>query len=141
MSEHGPAYEYIEFCRNAKTLWSKLESGRWDWLGVHPKGQYVLGRPRRGGIRVYAPSIINTQPDAKEGQHGIRIQQWTGNPGTKAGGAWFKDAEQAKAAFHEKVNYYEAPERKLILAKITLIEKNTVIDEKFIVQTPSSNYQ
>jgi hypothetical protein len=141
MSENGPLYKFIEFCRNTETLWNKLQSGHWDWLGVHPKGQYVLGRPRRGGSRVYAPSIINTQLDAKEGQHGIRIQQWTGNPGTKAGGAWFTDAAQAKAAFQEKVNYYENPERGPILAKAALIEKNTVVDEKFIVQVPPSNYQ
>jgi hypothetical protein len=141
VSENGPVYEHIEFCRNVKTLWSKLESGYWDWLGVHPKGQYVLGRPRRGGSGVYAPSIISTQPNAKEGQHGIRIQQWTGNPGTKAGGEWFTDATQAKAAFQERVNYYENPERGPILAKVTLVEKNTIVDERFIVPRPPSNYQ
>ena len=44
-----PVYETISFCTNPETLWRKLEEGRWDWLGVHPKGQYVLGSPRRKG--------------------------------------------------------------------------------------------
>ena len=42
MTERGPLYQYIEFCRNAETLWHKLQSGRWDWLGRKPDGQFVL---------------------------------------------------------------------------------------------------
>lgn len=44
------AYAAIEFCSDAATLWAKIESGHWDWLGVKPRGQFVLGRPsvRRG---------------------------------------------------------------------------------------------
>ncbi len=31
-----PRYAHIEFCRNEETLFGKLKSGRWEWLGVHP---------------------------------------------------------------------------------------------------------
>jgi hypothetical protein len=60
MSDYGvkPVYEKIEFCRNAKTLWGKIQSGRWDWLGVHPNGQFVLGSPRQGkGFTMMQPLL------------------------------------------------------------------------------------
>src|ERR671912_663983 len=58
--ESGALYQYIEFCRNAETLWHKLQSGHWDWLGVHPKGQFVLGRPRRGGLTDAATYVLRS---------------------------------------------------------------------------------
>lgn len=38
-------YSVIEFCNDAGTLWGKLASHKWDWLGVHKSGKFVLGRP------------------------------------------------------------------------------------------------
>lgn len=61
MSDYGvtPVYEKIEFCRNAKALWGKIQSGRWDWLGVHPDGKFVVGSPRqrKGSTMMAAPTI------------------------------------------------------------------------------------
>lgn len=44
------AYAAIEFCSDPEVLWAKIETGHWDWLGVKPDGQFVLGKPsaRRG---------------------------------------------------------------------------------------------
>jgi hypothetical protein len=40
-----PVYRKIEFVSDPERLWGKLKGGRWDWLGVHPEGQFVLGSP------------------------------------------------------------------------------------------------
>jgi hypothetical protein len=46
MYEEGQQlYRVIEFCKDPETLWAKIESGHWQWLGIHPSGKYVLGRP------------------------------------------------------------------------------------------------
>jgi hypothetical protein len=43
-----PVYEHLSFCDSPDTLWRKLQSGGWDWLGVKPNERtFVLGAPRR----------------------------------------------------------------------------------------------
>ena len=142
MSERGPLYQYIEFCRNAETLWRKLESGHWDWLGRKPDGQFVLGRPRREvGSQVGVPSVHSVEVGAQEGQHGVRIYAWSGQPGTRPGSAWFVTAARARATFEEQVRRLEDPKQNPILGKVVLIEHGQVTDERFMVQTPPPNYQ
>ena len=97
----APLYDKIEFCRDAETLWRKIES-KWDWLGVKPDGQFVLGYPRRkphlevphgayGAIRV---------PGVTEGRHVVRVRrplvaEWNLY--------WLDSKEAAEAKFHEIV--------------------------------------
>jgi len=50
-------YAVIEFCTDPETLWGKIKSGEWDWLGVYEsKGRrrFILGRPRLSRIVVKA---------------------------------------------------------------------------------------
>jgi hypothetical protein len=39
-------YTVIEHCRKPETLWARLASGNFDWLGMRRDGRFVLGRPR-----------------------------------------------------------------------------------------------
>ena len=42
-------YAVIEFCASAETAWAKIESNKYDWLGM--KGsKFVFGRPPAGGF-------------------------------------------------------------------------------------------
>ena len=138
MTLGGPLYRYIEFCRNPETLWHKLQSGHWDWLGVHPKGQFVLGRPRRGGLTDAATVKLKTE-DAKEGQHGVRVHHWSGAPKVKPVTYWVPDAKQARELYENILEQLES--RSIVLARVVLIQNNQVDEERFIARTPPPNYQ
>ncbi len=138
MTLGGPRYQHIEFCRNAETLWHKLQSGHWDWLGVHPKGQFVLGRPRQGGLTDAATVKLITG-GAKEGQHGVKVHHWSGAPDVEPVSHWAKDAEQARGKYEETIEQLESDT--VVLARVVLIQDNQVADERFIARTPPPNYQ
>jgi hypothetical protein len=144
VTECGPLYRYIEFCRNAETLWRKLESGRWDWLGRKPDGQFVLGRPRRWqdstvGVLTGHPSA---ERGAKAGQHGVRVYAWSGQPKTVPNNEhWFTTPEKARERFEIYVRTFKNPKRGPVLARVVLPEHGQVAEEHFIAQLPPANYQ
>ncbi len=140
MSEGGPLYQYIEFCRNAETLWHKLQSGHWDWLGVHPRGQFVLGRPRQRRT-VSGVSMKLQRGGVQEGHHGVRWQEWNGVTNMDPNSEWLSDEEEAVRRFEELVNYYKGPERCPVLVRLWRVENREIVDERFIAQTPPPNYQ
>lgn len=137
----GPLHKHIEFCRNAETLWYKLQSGRWDWLGRKPDGQFVLGSPARNAPRVFPPAMKQADPGADRGQHGIRTDIWLGVPSSPPGAYWFARAQEARRGFEKKVADLDRPEQAPILAKVVLIENGYPTDERFIAQTPPPNYR
>lgn len=142
MSERGPLYQYIEFCRNVETLWHKLESGHWDWLGRKPDGQFVLGRPRRYlESTVGVLSATATEQDAQESKHGVRVYKWHGQPSERPDSSWYTEPTKAKQSFTEMVRSLKEPTQSPILARVVLIEQGQVTDERFIAQTPPPNYQ
>lgn len=49
MSEPFYIEHPVEYVRNVEALWGKLESRRYDWIGVGTDGQFVVGRPPMGG--------------------------------------------------------------------------------------------
>jgi hypothetical protein len=69
-----PVYQRIDYCSQVKTLWRKLRSGQWDWLGIDKSDNYILGYPmRRGGV---TDSLMVEQghgDDAVLGRHTVRI--------------------------------------------------------------------
>jgi hypothetical protein len=139
----GPLYQYIEFCRKPETLWGKLQEGRWDWLGVHPKGQFVLGRPSRArvGLQVSPIGVVKTDPGAIEGHNGVKVYRWLGWPNSPAGALWFTSAEEARTEFEREVERLHSTEQSPVLARVVLIELGQATDERFIAQTPTPNYQ
>jgi len=67
-----PLYRKIEFCRDPETLWRKIESW-WDWLGVYPDGQFVVGYPKRKAhLEIDRPGPIKW-PGA-DGQYRVRVK-------------------------------------------------------------------
>lgn len=141
MTDGGPIYQYIEFCRNAETLWHKLQSGRWDWLGRKPDGQFVLGSPRRARSIMSASPTIRRGKAAVEGKHGFRIYGWNGLPKAPPSNEWFESAALAKKGFTEEVARLDRPEQAPILARVVLVENGFPTDERFIAQTPPPNYR
>jgi hypothetical protein len=143
VAEGGPLYQYIEFCRNAETLWHKLQSGHWDWLGRKPDGQFVLGKPSRAryGLQVLPLGVVRTDPSAKEGQNGVKVYRWRGLPNSPASALWFTSREEARTEFDKEVDRLNSTEHSPILARVVLMERGQATDERFIAQTPPPNYQ
>ena len=142
VAESGPLYQYIEFCRNAETLWHKLQSGYWDWLGRKTDGQFVLGRPRRErGSGVGVPFITSSEAEATERLHGIQMQAWVGQPSTAKSSTWVTTADKAQTEFEKEIARLEDPALKPVLARVFLVQNGQVTAERFVVQEPSPNYQ
>jgi hypothetical protein len=67
----SPVYQYIEFCTLPETLWGKLKSGHWDWLGVKPDDRtFVVGSPRRSAISDHVS--IETRLGSGESRYSVR---------------------------------------------------------------------
>jgi hypothetical protein len=139
MDTRGPLYRNIEFCRSAETLWRKLKSGHWDWLGVHPKGQFVLGSPKVQVSQLGSISTRLVSPDAKEGVHGVRHEVWNGSPGAEPSSEWYSTAEEARNRY--QVILEEFKSKSPLLARVSLIEDKWVAEEEFIANIPPPNYQ
>lgn len=122
-------YRKLEFCRNAETLWRKVETN-WDLLGVKPDGQFVVGYPRRseGFTMRAAPTVVKA--GAVEGQHGTRIYM-PREPGPAK--EWFATPEQARAAYEATIEH----ERKLDapgIVRVELILNGSPVAEDLIVR-------
>jgi hypothetical protein len=133
MSDAEPRYKKIEFCRSPKSLWGKLESGRWDWLGVHPDGQFVLGSPKAGGISG-SGSLEAHRAEAAKGEHGIHTSV-PNNPCAHV--EWYETEDQAQEAFDRFVAEQGESGSPGIM-RIRRIEKRMVVQEDFIVRRPST---
>lgn len=69
-----PVYERIDYCSDSKTLWGKLKSAKWDWLGIDKRGEFILGYPKRkGGVTGTLMLKVERQGDVVEGQHTVRV--------------------------------------------------------------------
>jgi len=135
MSDYGvkPVYEKIEFCRNAKTLWGKLQSGRWGWLGVHPNGQFVLGSPRQGKGSTMMGAFTTGRGGAVPGEHGVYVKTPLGPGPSKT---WCQTGQQAREEFRTTVDSLRDESKGPGLFKVELIEQGSVVDEELIVRRP-----
>jgi hypothetical protein len=69
-------YAVIESCTSLETLWAKIDSGKWDWLGTQvSKGKrtYLLGRPPMSRSEAIAALSVQHK-DAEVGQHGVEVR-------------------------------------------------------------------
>lgn len=129
-----PVYRNIEFASDPETLWGKLREGRWDWLGVHPKGQFVLGSPRRSGGTVIRGALDLSKLGVTEGVHGVRIFTEPGREDSRTED-WFGSADEAKAEYDRRVAEFKQQEGPL-LVKVELVRDGRVADQAFVVKAP-----
>jgi hypothetical protein len=79
-------YTVIEFCNDPET---QIESGKDQWLGVHPKGKFVLGRPP---VQMFtASATVVKQPVGTDGDHRIEFRE-SRNP--QLNQTWFATARR-----------------------------------------------
>jgi hypothetical protein len=58
MANANPLYRSIDFCSSPRALFGKLDSGRWDWLGVDTRRNFVLGSPRIKRSQMHAAPMV-----------------------------------------------------------------------------------
>jgi hypothetical protein len=85
--------------------------------------------------------VVRTDPGAGEGRNGIKVYRWLGWPDSQPGALWFTSAEEARTEFEKEVERLDNTEQSPILARVVLIEHSQVTEERFIAQTPPTNYQ
>jgi hypothetical protein len=130
----GPRYEKIEFCRRAETLWGKLEEGRWDWLGVHPDGQFVLGSPPASRVEALPPGIVVSSASAPPNQSGVTIQE----PTSPSSGFWMETAEEAESEFERHFADASTDDVRPRVVRLRLYQDSRITREEFIVHRPST---
>ena len=124
-----PEYRYIEFCRKPETLWHKIESGDWDWLGVHKGGQFVVGRPKRSGGLGLRGALSTGR-----GEHGVLVKSPL-DPGPNA--SWFSTEQEAKEAFLRTVERLLDDDADIpILLRVQRVAGTCVEEEEFVVRRP-----
>jgi hypothetical protein len=128
-----PVYRNIEFCRDPATLWGKIREGRWDWLGVHRNGQFVLGSPRASRFTDHAAVTVGLA-DGGEGQHGVRLQD---DPECPASELCFRAEVDAQAKYDEIIRTFDSREGPLVIL-VERIEERHVVQTEWIVKRPST---
>ena len=87
-----------------ETLWAKVDSGHYDWLGVQEsRGRrvFILGRPpqQQGGVTAVGSAV---HAEAAPGEHGVEIR----TPQATLRGvtsAWFKTREEARTEYDKRL--------------------------------------
>jgi hypothetical protein len=127
-------YERLSFCDSPNTLWGKLESGGWDWLGVKPDERtFVLGapcRPRSGAMA--AATVISA--GAAPGQFGVRVRVPRFAPTSDA---WYSSEDEAREEYRRTLDTLGEP-GKPALFRIELVIDSQVVEEETFVRTPST---
>jgi len=129
-----PVYLKIEFVSNAERLWGKLQSGRWDWLGVHPSGDFVLGSPPASRTNdAFGAKVVRADGSRK---HGVRVFTYPDHRDLSEE-IWCGDAEEARAEFERRVAAAEASDAPCLL-KLQLILDGRLLDPEYVVVKPST---
>ena len=127
-------YGVIEFCNSPETLWAKLQSRHWDWLGVkRTKGRdsYVVGRPRVSRSEAFAAGTA-IEGGTADGRHRtqVRVPHFAG-----VSQRWCLTAEAARLDYADKLEQLRAGGEGSGLFRITLIIDGQTEVEELVVRT------
>lgn len=128
-------YAVIESCSSLKTLWAKVDSGHYDWLGVQEsRGRrvFILGRPRqqRGGVTATGSAV---HAEAAPGEHGVEIR----TPHATLRGvtsAWFKTGEEARAEYDKRLQELTTEGPGSALYRLTLVVDHLPVQTKVVAR-------
>jgi hypothetical protein len=130
-----PVYERLSFCKSADTLWAKLSSGGWDWLGVKPDDRtFVLGAPSRplGQVLMAAGTVI--RKNAVVGEFGVRVRV---PRFTSTSDIWCSSEDKAREEYSRTLETLGEP-GKPALFRVELVISRLVAEEATLVRTPST---
>ncbi len=127
-------YAVIEFCRDPETLWNKIRSGHWDWLGVRAeKGgrppTFILGRPRAG--RLSGEVSVTVTRAGGSGAHRVVLSV----PHIETvDNIEHRTAEDARAEFDRLVHDLSEGGKGSGLYRVRLFIDHELADQKFVVR-------
>lgn len=126
-------YAVIEFCRDPETLWSKLASGHWDWLGVRQRdGQrhFVLGRPPISRMRVFGAGTVSEVGTTSVHRTTISTPDRPDKPSER----WYRSAADAADGFDTRVRELTGERGSSGLFRVRLYEGATLVREHLVVR-------
>jgi hypothetical protein len=129
-------YRVIEQCTAPETLFAKIESRQYDWLGVQEKKghrTFILGRPPVGGSGVRATlTSKHISPDGTRptGDHRVTVRAPLDSVPSEA---WWPTPEGARADFVRQVDALKSGPGSA-LYRVTLIVGRHVEAEEFVVR-------
>jgi hypothetical protein len=122
-------YERTESVEGDDDLWSRLASGEWDHLADLPDGTALLGAPPRKAGSSMSGTATVIGPDAKEGEHGVRVDLPTG----RASDRWFSTREAAALEYEQMVASYLDPNAgRSGVFRVQQIEANQTVQERLV---------
>lgn len=128
-------YAVIESCTSPETLWAKIDSGNWDWLGVQEKNgkvTYLLGRPPVARTEAIAAATVSAA-GSESGVHGVEVR--TPHRSFRGVSAqWCRSPEQARQAFAETVERLKSGPGSA-LYNVRLLVDGQVAEERVVIRT------
>jgi len=122
-------YAVLESIKAPETLWAKLATGNYDWLGVRRSGRYVIGRPRLCPLR---PDDGSPSPD--DAQQPNRIE-FSGPMDRKPRWEMYATADEARDTYDRLVTGDPiTPIRSSGVWKVRLILEGALVDELLVVR-------
>lgn len=129
-------YAVLEFCNDPETLWGKMESRQWDWLGVRERRgrkTFVVGRPRQS--RGFEGRGTGTVRYPGEPIYDDTFRVTTQEPADdRVSSTQHRSAEAARAAFHERVAELQATTGDSGLFRVRLYIDGGLADETLVVR-------
>lgn len=128
-------YAAIEFCSSAETLWGKIASGNWDWLGVRRSANgrlsYVVGSPPTSkGFQSRAVGIVSEVGVSEHHRTTIQTPDLP-EPGPPR---HYASAAAAAAGFDEIIRLFEMENGSSGLILVRLYEGDTVTRSRLVVR-------
>ena len=127
-------YAVIEFCTDPETLWGKIASGHWDWLGVRQRQDgrrhFVMGSPpvSRLKIRAFGQAVeIGTSRDYR-----TTIEEPDSHGGTSE--RWYRSAEEAAAGFARIIEELESGRGTSGLFRVRLHQGEQLLSAKLVAR-------
>lgn len=126
-------YATIEYCPDAETLWRRVESGHWDWLGVVKRDgrpMYVLGAPSIAR----SPGTVSTLIARARGtrERGRVVVQTPNGSRSESSYATLADAQ---AGFGRQLARLASSDANAGLYRIRLLLDGQLVDEQFVAHS------
>lgn len=123
------AYAAIEFCSDPEALWAKIESGHWDWLGVKPDGQFVMGKPSVRHGR--GSAVLSVGVRGADGSNRVEVRIPRGIAPTVYP---FVTADEARAGYRDKIERLNTPDGTSGLHRVRLYVHSAFEADELVVR-------
>lgn len=122
-------YGAIEFVRNPEHLFGKIDSGRYDWLGVRPDGQFVVGSPPVSRVRATASATVTSPGSSPRNRVDVHVPL-SRSPSSHE----YASADEARREFTEVVDRLQTTGDGSGLYRVVLYLEGARAQDEFVVR-------